>query len=182
MVLSIFKGRAAKTAQLQAKNEDIKAASLSNDSRDGRTYKIRIGIRCRAHLDKVFIDGAKKTESFQKSCLAAVAKGADKPAPPKPALFQKAKTVSGEIFTYVPEEFTQEVFNLGAMYHTVQIDAVKAITLVQEVAARVSFDLGLEDPFITLQFLRDELQASEENVITEEENDDMDDDQNQEEK
>jgi hypothetical protein len=48
------------------------------------------------------------------------------------------------------------------MYQTMQIDAFKAITLVQEVAERVSFDLGLEDPIITLQFLRDELSASEE--------------------
>ena len=130
----------------------------------------------------MFIEGAKKTESFQKRCSAAVAKGDDKPAPPKPATFQKAKTVSGEIFTYVPEEFTQQVFTLGAMYQTVQIDASKAITLVQEVAERVSYDLGLEEPFISLQFLRDEGQALEESVIDEEEHDDTDDDQNQEEK
>jgi hypothetical protein len=181
MVLSIFKDRAAKTAQLQAKNEYIKAASLSNDSREGRTYKIRIGIRCRAHLDKVFIEGAKKTESYQERCSAAVAKGTDKPAPPKPAIFQKAKTVSGEIFTYVPEEFAQQIFTLGAMYQTVQIDASKAITLAQEVAERVSYDLGLEEPFISLQFLRDEIQALAESVI-DDEHDDTGDDQNQEEK
>jgi hypothetical protein len=53
---------------------------------------------------------------------------------------------------------------------------------VQEVAERVSYDLGLEEPFISLQFLRDELQALEESVIDEEEHDDTDDDQNQEEK
>lgn len=162
MALSLFKNRAAKTAMRHAKEEYIKAASLSSDSREARTYKIRMGIRCRAHLDKLFIDGAKKTEIFQQKCMTAVAKGLDKPAPPKLNLFQTVKTVSGQIYTYVPEEFAQSVFDLGSMYQTMQIDAFKAITLVQEVAGRVSFDLGLEDPIITLQFLRDELSASEE--------------------
>ena len=40
-----------------------------------------------------------------------------------------------------------------------QIDAAKAIVLAQEVAARVSLDLGLDDPLVALQFLRDEIMA-----------------------
>ncbi len=182
MVLSIFKNKAVKTAQEKAKNEYIKAASLSNESRDERAYKSRISIRCRTHLDKVFIEGAKKTELFQERCLAAVASGADKPSPPHATPFQKAKTVSGEIYTYIPEEFEQEVFNLGAMYQTVQIDARKAITLAQEVAERVCYDLGLEESFIALQFLRDELQATDDSDSDDDNQHDRDDDQNQEEK
>ena len=45
------------------------------------------------------------------------------------------------------------------MYQTLQIDIAKAITLGQEIAARVSYDLGLDDPFVALQFLRDEVEA-----------------------
>ena len=162
MALSLFKNRAVKAAMRQAKDEYIKAATFDNESREARTYKIRIGIRCRANLDKVFIDGAKKTEIFQKKCMTAVARGIDKPTPPAANPFQTVKTISGQIYTYVPEEFAESVFSLGAMYQTMQIDAYKAITLAQEVADRMSFDLGLEEPIIALQFLRDEMSAGEE--------------------
>jgi hypothetical protein len=42
------------------------------------------------------------------------------------------------------------------MYQTMQIDIYKAISLVQEVADKVALDLDLDQPFVTLQFLRDE--------------------------
>ena len=41
-----------------------------------------------------------------------------------------------------------------------EIDAFRAIELTQDVANRVSFDLDLEKPIVTLQFLRDELAAA----------------------
>lgn len=164
----------------QAKEEYIKAATLSSDSREVRSYKIRMGIRCRANLDKVFVEGARKTEIFQEKCMAAVAKGAEKPEPPKASPFQVVKTINGQTYTYVPEEFAQAVFDLGAMYQTMQIDAYKAITLAQETAAKVSLDIGLDEPFITLQFLRDELSDSEEND-NEGHNDSTDDNKTQEE-
>ena len=60
MVLSIFKNKAAKAAMAAAKNDYVKAAELNDDSRTTRAYKVRIGIRCRSHIDKVFIEAAKK--------------------------------------------------------------------------------------------------------------------------
>jgi hypothetical protein len=156
MVLSIFKNKAAKAAMAKAKDDYIKAAELSDDSRSARSYKMRIGTRCRAHLDKVFVEGAKKTAAFQDQCASAAAEGKPRPEPPKASPFQTAKTLNGVVYTYVPPEFAEEVFSLGCRYQTMQIDVYKAISLVQEVADKVALDLDLDQPLTTLQFLRDE--------------------------
>lgn len=156
MVLSIFKNKAAKAAMAKAKDDYIKAAELKDDSRSARSYKMRIGTRCRAHLDKVFVEGAKKTAAFQDQCASAAAEGKQRPEPPKASPFQTAKTLNGVVYTYVPPEFAEEVFSLGCRYQTMQIDIYKAISLVQEIADKVALDLDLDQPLTTLQFLRDE--------------------------
>ena len=157
MVLSVFKDKRSKDAKRQAKSLYVKAAMMSDSTRDERMLKLRVGLRCRGHMDKVFIEGAQKTERHQELCLAAVAKGLDTPESPTVSVFQAAKTLNKQIYTYIPPEFAEELFTLGGLYQTMQIDAAKAIVLAQEVAARVSLDLGLDDPLVALQFLRDEI-------------------------
>jgi len=157
--LSVFKNKRSKTAKQEAKNVYVKAAMLSDSTRDERMFKLRVGLRCRGHMDKAFIEGAKKTESHQQLCLQAIAKGLEPPEPPTVNLFQTAKTLNKQIYTYLPPEFSEELFGLGGLYQTMQIDAAKAIVLSQDVAARVSLDLGLDEPLVALQFLRDEIMA-----------------------
>ena len=159
MVLSVLNNRRSKAAKQEAKSLYVKAAMISDSSRDGRMFKLRVGLRCRGHMDKAFIEGAKKTERHQELCLASIAKGLDAPNPPSVSVFQTAKTLNKQIYTYLPPEFAEELFALGGLYQTMQIDAAKAIVLAQEVSARVSLDLGLDDPLIALQFLRDEIMA-----------------------
>ncbi len=160
MALNIFKNKTA-AAKKQAKDDYIKATELKGDSREVRAYKMRIALRCRAHVDNTFIEGAKKTAQYHDSTMLLVAQGKERPEPPKPSLFHSAKSLNGRIYTYLPSEFAEEIFNIGAMYQTMKVDAFKAIQLTQEVAEKVSFDLGLEEPFAALQFLRDELMATE---------------------
>lgn len=159
MVLSVFKNKRSKTAKEEAKKMYVKAAMLSDTTREERMFKLRVGLRCRGHIDKAFIEGAKKTERHQKLCLQALAKGLDTPTPPTVSIFQTAKTLNDQIYTYIPADFSNELFALGSLYQTVEIDAAKAIILAQEVSARVSLDLGLDEPLVALQFLRDEIMA-----------------------
>jgi len=184
MVLSVFKNKRSKAAKQEAKAIYVKAAMLSDATREERMFKLRAGIRSRGHIDKTFIEGAKKTETHQELCMNAIAKGVETPAPPSASIFQTAKTLNGQIYTYIPPEFSQELFALGNLYQTMQIDAAKAIMLSQEVAARVSLDLGLDEPVVALQFLRDEVMAeidisdNPEFASVEDEDEDEDEDEN----
>ena len=150
----------------------LKAVTLSGLSRESRIFKSRIAGRSKAHLDKVFIEGAEQSEIYQEACLAALSEGNDRPPMPDPKPFQKIKTKAEVVYTYVPAEFTREMYALGSLYQAASISINEALKMGQEVADRVSFDLGLEEPFTALQFLRDELESESEDDETEDESPD----------
>jgi hypothetical protein len=158
MVLPIFKNRAAKKAMESAKASYIKATTISGMSRESRIFKSRIAGRSRAHLDKVFVQGAEQSEAYQEACLAALSDGQERPEMPEPQPFQTVKTKSESVYTYVPSEFAKEMYTLGSLYQAGSIGPSETLNLAQELAAKVSIDIGLEEPFIALQFLRDELE------------------------
>jgi len=160
MALSILKNRALKKAMEGAKMSYIKATKLSGLSRESRIFKARIAGRSKAHLDKVFVQGAESSEMYQEACLAALSEGNERPSMPCPKPFQTVKTKTETVYTYVPAEFAQEMFTLGSLYQSVSVSANEALKMAQDVADRVSFDIGIEEPFTAVQFLRDELADS----------------------
>jgi hypothetical protein len=162
MAFSILKNRAVKKAMENSKASYLKAITLNGLSRESRIYKSRIAGRSKAHLDKVFIEGAEQAESYQEACLAALSEGNERPPMPEPKPFQRVKSKAELVYTYVPAEFAKEMYALGSLYQAVSISINEALKMGQEVADRVSFDLGLEEPFIALQFLRDELESESE--------------------
>jgi hypothetical protein len=144
-----------------------KVTSTKSDSRDARSMRIRMGLLCRAHLDKSFVTGAELTASWQELAALAIANGKDKPPMPEPSVFQKIKAGENEIYVYLPEEYAHEAFNLGARYQRAEIPAPQAIETMQGLANQIClYELRLEEPFQILQFLRDELGQSPDNQGT----------------
>ena len=144
-----------------------KVTSTKSDSRDARSMRIRMGLLCRAHLDKSFVTGAELTASWQELAALAIANGKDKPPMPEPSVFQKIKAGENEIYVYLPEEYAHEAFNLGARYQRAEIPAPQAIETMQGLANQIClYELRLEEPFQVLQFLRDELGQSPDNQGT----------------
>lgn len=138
-----------------------KVVSLRGDTREARSARIRMGLLCRAHLDKTFVAGAEQTASYLELVALAIARGKEKPTPPEPTPFQKVATASSEVYAYLPEEFTEEAFALGARYQRTDITAQQAIDYMQALADRLFlYELRLEEPFQVLQFLRDEMTGS----------------------
>jgi hypothetical protein len=137
-----------------------KVTSLESDSREARSLRMRMGMICRAHLDKTFVAGAEQTAAWQE--LARLALIAGKPVPdlPTPSKFQKIRAGESDIFAYLPEEYVTEAFALGARYQKMDLPAPKAIEAMQALANQLSYyELRLEEPFQVLSFLRDELAA-----------------------
>jgi hypothetical protein len=144
-----------------------KVTSTKSDSRDARSMRIRMGLLCRAHLDKSFVTGAEQTASWQELAALAIANGKDKPPLPEPSVFQKIKAGENDIYVYLPEEYAHEAFNLGARYQRAEIPAPQAIETMQGLANQIClYELKLTEPFQVLQFLRDELGQSPDNQGT----------------
>ena len=135
-----------------------KVTSAEGDSDQLRGARVRMALMCRAHLDKTFVDGAQQTARYQEQLAQSIAQGKESPDLPEPSCYQKVKAVTGFVHVYLPMEFSQEAFRLGAAYQRMDIDAGQAIKSMQDLGDRLfAYELGLTENFKMLQFLRDEL-------------------------
>ena len=150
-------GDAKKEEMIKAKQEYEKTCAETGDGRAEVAARIRMGLRCRAVLDKTFIDGAEKTADYTEKSMMAIASGDDKPPAPSPSSFQTIKSVNGEIIAYIPIQYAEEVFKIGAAYQNEEISAEQSIELCQAIADKISEDLKLEPPFQALGFMREEM-------------------------
>lgn len=158
-MFKLFQKSTPESLRAQAKASYEKAVSLSSTTREATSMRVRIALLCKAHIDLAFVEGAQKTEAWQELCMASIARAEEKPDPPRPSYQHLAKSQSGEAWTYIPEDLTDEVFAVGARYQTTQISAQQAIDVVQRIADDIcQRDLKLGAPFTALQFLRDELE------------------------
>lgn len=144
----------------RAKAAYEKVISLTEDTREARSMKMRMGLLCRAHVDKTFVAGAEQTAAWQDKAALALANREPLPEEPQAARFQKIKSGETEVYVYMPDEFVNDIFSLGAKYQRTQITAAQAIDAVQNIVNQLCrYELGLEEPFQALTFLREELEA-----------------------
>jgi hypothetical protein len=139
-----------------------KVVSLKSDTHDARIVRMRMGMLCRAHLDKTFIAGAEQTALWQEQANLALMEGKPAPDLPVPSKFQKIRAGEADIYVYLPEEHAAEAFGLGARYQKMEMTAPKAIEAMQALANQISFyDLRLKEPIQVMAFLREELASQE---------------------
>ena len=158
-MLNFFRKNTIQDLQEQARLNFEKAQANSSDSPELAALRLGMSALCKAHIDKTFIDGAELTRKWQEACELCLAQFKDKPSPPAPKLFQLVKMAHSEnkIWTWMPEEYTQEIFSLGAKYQTMSISTQQAIEKTQLIAEKICKNyLGLNSAFDALEFLRDQ--------------------------
>jgi hypothetical protein len=141
---------------------------------EARQLRRRVANRCRAHFDKTFIEGAEKYALFNEQAEMAKAKGQKPPELPEVRNFILIPALDREIFSYLPQEMAEKIFLCGRDYQSMLIDGRTAVRQMQTLADDLCNKLQVVPTFITLQFLRDELE-SEEGEDDEYEDDDSDD-------
>jgi hypothetical protein len=166
-MFSFFSSKKSDDEMQKARELFEKVASSQSDTRDARNLRVKMGMLCRAHLDKSFVTGAEQMASWQELSSLAIANGKEKPPLPEPSVFQKIKAGVNEVYVYLPEEYAHEAFSLGARYQRTEMTAIQAIEAMQGLANQICFyELRLMEPFQALQFLRDELSQSPDNTDT----------------
>lgn len=129
----------------------------SSSSTATRGSKIQMALLCRAFLDRTFINGAEQSALYIDKVELALATGAPMPSMAKSKLYQKIASSTGSVWTYAPEIYGVEAFNLGRSYQSIEIDAFEAIDSMQAVIDRLcQYELRLEETFEALRFLREE--------------------------
>ena len=129
----------------------------SSSSNATRRSKIQMALLCRAFLDRTFIDGAEQSALYIDKVELALATGAPMPLMVKPKPYQKIASSTGSVWTYAPEMYGAEAFNLGRSYQSIEIDAFEAIDSMQALLDRLcQYELRLDESFEALMFLREE--------------------------
>ena len=152
-------GPSDKDLKQDARKAYDQAVGLKGDTRKEHAYRMRIGLRARSHIDKLFVDGAKKAEKYNETVMLNISQGKKAPAAPTTNEYMKLVSASGVVWSYLPEEYAQLVFKYGMQYQSVAITGLKAIDCVQKVSNAVAIELKLDKPLIALEFLRDQMAA-----------------------
>lgn len=160
-MISLFGKKPSKREEARntAKAEYEEAINAEVATRAGRALVVRAGARAKAHLDKTFISGAEKAVAYDTARALALARGEERPEPPRADVFQTIKSIKGDLVVFMPSHFAEKVFRLGMRYQLTEISAAEAVEGAQEVADMVSRELQLDEPFVALEFLRAELDS-----------------------
>lgn len=162
--MAIFMTKAARIKQemAHARAEFQQAVDPDAEGRTMRQLRRRIANRCRSHIDKTFIDAAEQTATYEELLLAAKQAGEPPPDPPRGRTFVTVPALDREVYSYMPEEIVDQVFDLGRAYQTVMIGPETAISRTQGIAEQLCEKLDVDPCFEVLQFLREQLEAEAE--------------------
>ncbi|GAB5501107.1 MAG: hypothetical protein PsegKO_34180 [Pseudohongiellaceae bacterium] len=119
----------------------------ADDNRASRSFRVKIALRCRANIDRAFINSAKATES---------ADAEDSVKEMKASPYQLIKSGDGYIYTYIREEHAERIYELGQDFQEGSISAYEAVSKAQVVADQICQELKLPDSFQTLAFLQED--------------------------
>jgi hypothetical protein len=149
-----------KEAMIAAKR-DFEIVSDPDAPGSVRRIRSRVALRCKALLDKTFVEGAQRTERHEQAVIIAINEGKPQPEAPKARSFGTVPAFDHEVMAFLPQEVADRAFDLGRRYQRVEIDAKQAIDYVQALADELCATLQVDPPFEALRFLRDELAEEE---------------------
>lgn len=148
----------------QAQADFEKAFQLKDDkTRSSKQYCTRIALQSRTHIDKLFVEAAKKTEDYEALAMEAIAAGESIPEKPIASPWLSIKSTDGLIYSYIPEKYANQIYAIAAAYQTVKIGRTGAIEQAQRAADTLFEEIGVSRSFNVLQFLRDEEEAEKNN-------------------
>ena len=149
-----------KEAMIAAKR-DFEIVSDPDAPGSVRRVRSRVALRCKALLDKTFVEGAQRTERHEQAVIVAINEGKPQPEAPKARSFGTVPAFDHEVMAFLPQEVADRAFDLGRRYQRVEIDAKQAIDYMQALADELCATLQVDPPFEALRFLRDELAEEE---------------------
>lgn len=154
MIWSLSRKNNSEKLKDQAKSDYELAAT---DNRASRSFRVKIALRCRANIDRAFINSAKAAESSTEE---------ESDNEVEATSYQLVKSGDGYIYTYIREEHAERIHELGREYQDGSISAYEAVTKAQVIADQICEELNLPDSFQTLAFLQEDGKDEEDDEET----------------
>ena len=162
-MFSIFKvADTPEVLKKRAKEAYEKVVASSADTFEANRLRRGMAMLCCAQLDKTFISGAERTADWQQMAALAVAKEQEPPPMPKADNYQKIRSGQTDIWSYLPQEYADSAFLMGAKYQRTELTEEQAIAAMQQVADHICMsEIGLGFEIVVMKFLRQELTHKE---------------------
>ena len=165
--MSLFKKFFSKKSIEELKERsrlDYDKAVKNLGNRPSLGFRLRLANRAKVNIEKTFLEAVKLTETYESLKEGYLTRGAqiEELEPPKfidP--YQTISTDNGVVVSYIPEEYSEEIFELGCSYQKCVITADKAKGLAQHVFNRICLELDINKEIDVLEFLE---ACSEENI------------------
>ena len=159
-------GRKAKLEKLRAnaKADFLRCTELGASDRYNRMFVSRIAMRAKGNLDKIFVQGAKAEEKRQEE-LAIAVKEAKKNFPGRKQHdgYNTLRGTTGVVLSWVPEEYANAMYNLGADYQIQEKSARECIAAADQLAERMKQELQTLQKIELLNLLRLAIPTSDTN-------------------
>ena len=150
-------GRKSKLEKLRANAQAdfLRCKHLDASDRYNRMFVSRIAMRAKGNLDKIFVQGARAEEKRQQD-LARTMKDGKKgfPQREKHDGYNSLKGTTGVVLSWVPEEYANTMFNLGADYQIQEKSARQCIAAADQLAEKIMAELQTLQKIELLNLLR----------------------------
>lgn len=156
--MSLF-GPTEKTLKESSKKEFEKAMTMKGETRKEQAYQMRIALRARAHIDKLFVETAQKAEKRNEAASLLIAEGKKVPDLAPSTEFMKLVSTSGEVWSFLPQGYVDIICKYSMAFQSAEISGVVAIDKVQKVCDAVNLELRLDNHLTALEFLREDLNS-----------------------
>ena len=163
-------GRKSKLEKLRANAQAdfLRCKQLDPSDRYNRMFVSRIAMRAKGNLDKIFVQGARAEERRQQD-LARTMKDGKKgfPQREKHDGYNSLKGTTGVVLSWVPEEYANTMFNLGADYQIQEKSARQCIAAADQLAEKIMAELQTLQKIELLNLLRLAITTADTNEETE---------------
>ena len=143
---------------------DYEKAARNSSSRSSLGFRLRIANRAKVNIEKTFLEAAKLTEAYESLKEDYLLRDEPIEGLESPKLidpYQLISTDNGVVVSYIPEDYSEEIFKLGCSYQKCMITADKAKSIAQNVLNKICFELDINKEIDVLEFLEED---SDENV------------------
>lgn len=149
-------GRKSKLEKLRAnaRADFLRCKELGAPDRYNRMFVSRIAMRSKTNLDKIFVQGAKAEEKRQQAIVEAIKKGKKTfPQREKHDGFNSLKGTTGIVLSWVPEDYANAMYNLGADYQVQEKNLHECVDAANKLGEKLRAELGTLQSIELLSFL-----------------------------
>ena len=150
-------GRKSKLEKLRAnaQSDFLRCKDLVASDRYNRMFVSRIAMRAKGNLDKIFVQGARAEEKRQEELAKAVREGKKIfPQRTKHDGYNSLKGTTGVVLSWVPEEYANAMYNLGADYQIQEKNVHQCIEAADQLAEKLKEELQTLQKIELLNLLR----------------------------